>query len=74
MCGLARQAGDHHKNEIEEVLKRVEDTVLNRSGNLEDLKSLEDRWICNLGTVLGLRGLNRKNEGLGNNRLNFGHS
>ena len=74
VCGLARHFGDHHQNAIEEALEKVEVTVLDRSGSLEDLKSLEDRWMCNLGTVLGPRGLNRKNEVLGNNRLNFGHS
>jgi hypothetical protein len=36
-------------------------------------KSLEDSWMGNLGTVLGPRGLNRKNEVLWDNRQNFGH-
>ena len=71
--GLARHFGNHHRNDIEEALKMVEVTVLDRSRSLEDLKSLEDRWMCALGTVLGPRGLNRKNEVLGNNRQNFGH-
>ena len=73
-CGVARHFGDHHRNDIEEALKMVEVTVLDRSRSLEDLKSLEDRWMCDLGTVLGPRGLNRKNEVLGNNRQNFGHA
>ena len=64
-CGLARHFGDHQQNEIEEALKRVEVTVLDRSRSLEDLKSLEDRWMCDLGTVLGPKD---------NNRQNFGHT
>ena len=74
VCGVARHFGDHHQDNMEEALKKVEVTVLDRSKNLEDLKSLEDRWMCDLGTVLGHQGLNRKNEVLGNSRVNFGHS
>ena len=59
---------------MEEALKKVEISVLDRSKNLADLNSLEARWMCDLGTVLGHQGLNRKNEVLGNSRVNFGHS
>jgi hypothetical protein len=73
-CGVARHFGDHHPIDIEEALKMVEVTILDRSRSLENLKSLEDRWMCDLGTVLRPKGLNRKHEVLGNNRQNFGHA
>ena len=38
---------------MEEALDRVEVTVVDWSMRLQDLKSLEDRWVCDLGTVLG---------------------
>ena len=55
-------------------MKKLEVTVVDRSRRLEDLKALEDRWMCDLGTVIGPQGLNRKNEVLGHSRINFGHS
>ena len=74
VCGLARHFGDHHRADMEESLTKVEVTVVDGSMRLEYLKSLEDRWMCDLGTVLGPQGLNRKNEVLGNIRINFGQS
>ena len=59
---------------MEEAIKKLEVTVVDRSRGLEDLKALEDRWMCDLGTVIGPQGLNRKNEVLGHSRINFGHS
>ena len=53
-CGVARHFGDHHQNEIEEVLKRVKVTLLNKTRSLEKLKSQEDRWMYDLGSVLHL--------------------
>ena len=69
-----RHFGDHHQGEIEEAIARLEVTVVDRSMRLEDLKALEDKWMCDLGTVLGPQGLNRRNEVLGHNRINFGQS
>ena len=40
--------------------KEMEHKV-DRSRWLEDLKALEDNWMCDLGTVLGPQGLNRNN-------------
>ena len=65
---------DHHQADMEEAIKKLEVTVVDRSRGLVDLKVLEDRWICDLGTVIGPQGLNRKNEVLGHSRINFGHS
>ena len=74
VCGLTRHFGDHHQAEMEETLARLQVTVVDRSMRLEDLKALEDKWMCDLGTVLGAQGLNRKNEVLGHSRINFGQS
>jgi hypothetical protein len=74
VCGLTRHFGDHHQGDMEEAMKKLEVTVVDRSRRLEDLKALEDRWMCDLGTVIGPQGLNRKNEVLGHSRINFGHS
>ena len=73
-CGIARHFGDHHQNDMEVAIANLQVTVVDRCMRLENLKKLEDRWMCDLGTVLGRRGLNRKNEVLSNNRINFGHS
>ena len=72
MCGLTRHFGDHHQADMEEAMKKLEVTVVDRSRRLEDLKALEDRWMCDLGTVIGPQGLNRKV--LGHSKINFGQS
>ena len=65
VCCLTRHFGEHH-------LADLEVTVVDRSIRVEDLKGLEDWWMCDLGTFLVDQGLNRKNEVLGHCRINFG--
>ena len=61
----------HQQAEMEEAMARLEVTVVDGSRRLEDLKALEDKWMCDLGTMMGPQGLNRKNEVLGHGRLNL---
>ena len=42
--------------DLEESLRRLQVTVVDMSRRLEDLKALEDKWICDLWTVLGPQG------------------
>ena len=73
-CGLTRHFGDHHQEDMEAAIANLQVTVVDRCQRLSDLKRVEDRWMCDLGTVLGRQGLNRKNEIMSNSRINFGHS
>ena len=43
---------DHHQADMEEAIKKLEVTVVDRIRRLEDLKALEDRWMCALGTLM----------------------
>ena len=73
-CGLTRHFGQHHLQNIEEHLNKLQITLLDSCANEEDLKKIEDRWMCNLGTLFHERGLNSRNEVMNNKRRNFGGS
>ena len=63
-CGLARHFGNYHRLEV---------TLLDSFEEEKDLKKMENRWICNMGTLFG-GGLNKRNEVLSHRRRNFGGS
>ena len=73
-CGLARHYGNYHRQDRGTYISRLEVTLVYSCEEEKDLKRLEDRWICNLGTLLGGGGLNRRNEVLNHKRRNFGGS
>ena len=72
-CGLARHFGQYHRLDRETHISRLEVTLVDRCEEEKDLKRLEDKWICNMGTLFG-GGLNKRNEVLNNRRRNFGRS
>ena len=73
-CGLTRHFGQHHPQNIEEHLSKLQITLLDSCEEEELLKKLEDKWMCNLGTLFHDRGLNSRNEVMSNRRRNFGGS
>ena len=73
-CGLARHYGNYHRQDRETFISKLEVTLVDGCEEEKDLKRLEDRWICNLGTLFGGGGLNRRNEVLNHRRRNFGGS
>jgi hypothetical protein len=42
----------HHAQNIEEHLSKLQITLLDSCEEEESLKKLEDKWMCNLGTLL----------------------
>ena len=60
-CGLARHFGQYHRLDRETHISRLEVTLLDSCEEEKDLKRLEDKWICNMGTLFG-GGLNKRNE------------
>ena len=72
-CGLARHFGQYHRLDRETHISRLEVTLVDSCEEEKDLKRLEDKWICNMGTLFG-GGLNKRNEVLNNRRRNFGGS
>ena len=73
-CGLARHFGQYHRLDRDTPMSRLEVTLVDSCQEEKDLKKLEDKWICNLGTLFGGGGLNRRNEVLSHRRRNFGGS
>ena len=69
--GLARHFGHCHRGET--YMNKLEVTLLDSCQEEKDLKKLEDRWICNLGSFFN-NGLNSRNEVFNNRRRNFGAS
>ena len=58
--GLVRHFGQCHRGDRETYIKKLEVTLLDRCQEEKDLKRLEYKWICNLGTFFGV-GLNSRN-------------
>ena len=58
----------------EEHISKLEVTLLDSCEEERNLKQLEDKWICNMGTLFGGGGLNKRNEVLNHRRRNFGGS
>ena len=73
-CGLARHFGQYHRLDRDTHISKLEVTLVDSCQEEKDLKKLEDRWICNLGTLFGGGGLNKRNEVLSHRRRNFGGS
>ena len=55
---------------MEEAIKNLKVTLVDSVSEVGELKSKEDAWMCNLGTLF--TGSNSKNEVLTNRRVNFG--
>ena len=73
-CVLARHFGHYHRLDRDTHISKLEVTLVDSCQEEKDLKKLEDRWICNLGTLFGGGGLNKRNEVLSHRRRNFGGS
>ena len=73
-CGLTRHFGQHHPQDIETHIDRLQITLLVSCEEEVNLKKLEDKCMCNLGTLFHERGLNSRNEVMNNKRRNFGES
>ena len=71
--GLARHFGQCHRGNRERFIEKLQVTLLDSCQEEKDLKRLEDKWICNLGTFF-VGGLNSRNEVVNNSRRNFGRS
>ena len=71
--GLARHFGHCHRGDREAFINKLEVTLLDSCQEEKDLKRLEDRWICNLGSFFN-NVLNSRNEVINNRRRNFGAS
>ena len=72
MCGLTRHFGQYHTGDLEAAISALQVVLLDCCEQEEDLKSVEDRWMCDLGTLFV--GLNKHNEVLSNKRRSFGNS
>ena len=72
-CGLTRHFGQCHSHNMEETIAKLEVTLLDSCEVEENLKRVEDKWMCNLGTLF-IGGLNTRNEVVNNSRKNFGRS
>ena len=72
-CGLARHFGQYHQQDLEAWINKLEVTLLDSCAEETDLKQLEDKWMCNLGTLFQ-GGLNTRNEVVNNRRRNYGGS
>ena len=73
-CGLTKHFGQHHRNDMEASIAKLEVTLLDCCEDEKDLKRKEDRWMCDLGTLFIGGGLNTRNEVVNNSRRNFGKS
>ena len=73
-CGLTRHFGQYHRLSLEENINKLEVTLLDSCTEDKNLKKLEDKWICDVGTLFGGGGLNKRNEVLSHKRRNFGGS
>ena len=61
-CGLTRHFGQCHRQDIEGAINKLEVTLLDSCTEEKNLKKIEDRWMCNLGTLFGVGGgLNSRN-------------
>ena len=49
-------------------------TLVDSCDEEKNLKRLEDKVICNMGTIFGGGGLNKRNKVLNHRRRNFGGS
>ena len=72
-CGLTRHFGQCHRLDIEVNITRLEVTLLDSCEEEKQLKRIEDKWMCNLGTLFQ-GGLNTRNEVVNNRRRNYGGS
>ena len=72
VCGLTRHFGQYHAGDLEAANSALQVVLLDCCEQEEDLKSVEDRWICDFGTLFV--GLKTLNEVLSNKRRNFGTS
>ena len=69
-CGLTRHFGESHRGDMEAAIAGLQVILLDKCEQEEDLKAIEDRWMCDLGTLFV--GLNSHNEVLNNRSiLNF---
>ena len=73
-CGLTRHFGQCHRQDLEVHISRLEVTLLDSCEEEKDLKRLEDKWMCNMGTLFLGGGLNSRNEVINNRRRNYGGS
>ena len=74
-CGLTRHFAQHHQANVEEVIEKLQVTLLDRlvGAHSEDkLVELEQRWMHRLGTTEV--GCNSRVELTGRGRRNWGHS
>ena len=71
--GLARHFGQYQKQNLEANINTLEVTLIDSCAEEKDLKQLEDKWMCNLGTLFQ-GGLNTRNEVVNNRRRNYGGS
>ena len=69
-CGLTTHFGQYHREDMEEAISNLKVTLVDCVRNERELKSKEDAWMCNLGTLF--TGSNSKNEILNNRRINYG--
>ena len=72
--GFTRHFGQLHKQDLEGHIGRLEVTLLDSCEDEKDLKRLEDKWMCNMGTLFLGGGLNSRKEVINNRRRNYGGS
>ena len=58
-CGLTAHFGQFYRQEIEELIARLEVTIVDSTQEESSLKACEDRWILRVGTIS--KGVNKKN-------------
>ena len=74
-CGLVRHFGNHHQDEMEEAIARLEVTLLDHLPgpfNEEKLLEKEQEWMHKLGTYTRI-GCNSRNELTTRQRRNWGN-
>jgi predicted GIY-YIG superfamily endonuclease len=51
-CGLSSHSPMYHRDDMEEAISNLKVTLLDCVVDPNVLKKQEDKWICNLGTLL----------------------
>ena len=71
--GLTSHFGQFHSRNLEANINKLEVTLLDSCLEEKHLKRLENKWMCNMGTLYQ-GGLNTRNDLLNHKRRNYGGS